>query len=123
MVDLNPRIVFHTAYGAVIVTILPTDLTTGTVNFPVVGSMPYSLDLATQTAVLHVPAYGDVPIPLTGGGGPAIVTIPGLGAVPYEIVIGDPGIPSSEMFGATIGTVLPWVAAAAVAWWVMRRKT
>lgn len=122
-VDLNPRIVFHTAYGAVIVVIAPTDLTSGFVQLPMVGSIPYDLDLGTQTVTLHVPAYGDIPIPLTGGGGgPQVVNIPGLGQVPYEITIGDPGIPSDQLFGASIGTVLPWVLAAAVAWWFLRKK-
>lgn len=122
MVDLNPRIVFHTAYGAVVVTIVPTALTTGYVQFPIIGSVPYDLDLVNQQATLHVPGYGDVPIALAGGGGPAQVTIPGLGVVPYEVVIGDPGIPADQLFGASIGTAIPWVAAAVVAWFVLRKK-
>lgn len=91
-VDVRPYVTFYTSAGAVPVAIDPTSVLSGNVVFPVVGAVPYDLDIVSFSMILHVPAYGDVVIPLSvgGGGGQSTVTIPGLGDVPYEVSIGPP---------------------------------
>lgn len=113
-VDVRPYVTFFTGAGAVSLIIDPTTLLSGVVVFPVVGSVPYDLDIINWQLILHVPLAGDVPVPLFGGGsGNGTVAIPGLGDIPYEITFGPPALPPSALFsssnllGVLGGGVLP----------------
>ena len=114
--DLRPRVVFHTAAGAVVVLVDPTSVNQGTVSLPLLGAVPYDLVYGIPESImtLHVPYYGDVAIPLNPfGGGPSVVTLPVIGDVPYEIVLGPPELaPGStwqDTLSAGIGVAGPWV--------------
>jgi len=101
--DLRPRLVLHPPGGAVVLLVDPTSPVTGTVTFPLLGAVPYSITYGfpASTVTLHFPV-GDVDIPVdpfTGSGG-GTVPIPGLGDVPYELVLGPPQITASDLFGA-----------------------
>ena len=129
-VDVRPYVTFFTQAGAVPVVIDPSSLLSGSVIFPVVGAIPYDLDIVGWNMVLHVPMAGDVAVPLFGGGGGGgTVTIPGLGDVPYEVSIGPPA--GAQVPGAVFSTtnllsfagssVLPLVLIGAAAWFLLRR--
>lgn len=129
--DLRPRIVLYPPGGAVVILVDPTSALGGTVQFPLLGSVPYDMlpGFPVSTLMLHVPYYGDVPVPIDilslGGNGPSSVDIPMLGAVPYEITLGPPRLPEGSLLTDTVSTmgmplVLLGVAAVAV-WWIVRR--
>lgn len=113
-VDLRPRIVLHFAAGAVVILVDPTSPLAGTVDLPLLGVTPYSLDfgqLPIVNAVLHLPAYGDYPIPvdIIGGTGAGMVDLPLVGTTPYEVVLGPPSLTPDQMF--SVGGLLTssWV--------------
>jgi hypothetical protein len=108
--DLRPRVIFHTAAGAVVVTVDPTSAVGGNAIFPVLGAVPYYVDIDTTTViptprvVLQFPT-GAYPIPidlsgLGGGGGLTPLSLPGLGDVTYEVVMGPPQLDESEYASA-----------------------
>ena len=68
-VDVRPYVTFYTQAGAVPVAVDPTTVLSGNVVFPVVGAVPYDLDIISFSMILHVPVAGDVAIPLGVGGG------------------------------------------------------
>jgi hypothetical protein len=94
-VDLRPRLVLHPPGGDPIILIIdPTSPLAGAVEFPILGAVPYTVEVGFPVSHVHLslPLWGDVSIPvdpLAQGGGS--VNIPGLGDVPYEIVLGPPG--------------------------------
>ena len=116
-VDVRPYVTFYTSAGAVPIAIDPTTVLSGNAVFPIIGTIPYDIDIVSWQFVLHVPAYGDVPIPLYGGTGQGsgTVTMPGLGDVPYEVSIGPPTaalnpsavFSASNLFGAIGQSALP----------------
>lgn len=112
-VDLSPRVVLYTSSGALIIGPLdPSSPDTGTVKFPLIGDVPYSVmfGFPATTIVLHFPVYGDVPVPIDpfSGGGAGTVALPVLGIVPYDIVLGPPNIPADQLFETgVLGYVLP----------------
>lgn len=130
-VDVRPYVTFYTSAGAVPVAIDPTTVLSGNVIFPVVGAIPYDLDIVSFSMILHVPAYGDVVIPLGfgSGGGQSTVAIPGLGDVPYEVSIGPPAgamVPGgtfsmSNLFSSVGGSILPIALIGLVAFLLMRK--
>ena len=127
-IDLRPRVVLYTPSGAVIITVDPATPFGGSVVIPGVGSVPYDIDLVSQSMILHVPAYGDVPINLSGGGTDATVTLPGLGTILYDVTIGPPDIPIEQqatatqaLTGAFIQSALPVIALFVVGWLLIRR--
>lgn len=128
-IDLRPRVVFYTPSGAVVVTVDPGSIFGGSVLLPGIGAVPYDIDFATQSMILHVPGYGDAPIALTGGGGGTTVNIPGLGNVLYEVTIGPPDLSIEQQvtipqaaLGAVIGTALPWIIGGVIVWMMWRRR-
>ncbi|MCI0371229.1 MAG: hypothetical protein L0214_07570 [candidate division NC10 bacterium] len=113
--DLRPRLVLHTAAGAVVVLVDPTTALSGTATFPGLGAVPYDVvpDFPVAQVVLHVPVYGDVALPidltaLGGPAGPSEVDLPVLGRTPYEVVLGPPAIPPEQM--ATAGSAFEALA-------------
>ena len=130
-VDVRPYVTFYTSAGVVPVAIDPTTVLSGNVIFPIVGAIPYDLDIVSFSMILHVPAYGDVVIPLSvgGGGGQSTVTIPGLGDVPYEVSIGPPAgalVPGavfsmSNLFSFAGGSILPLAFIGLAAWLLLKR--
>lgn len=132
-VDVRPYVTFYTSAGAVPIAIDPTSVLSGNAVFPVIGNIPYDIDIVSWQFILHVPAYGDVPIPLyggTGGQGSGTVNIPGLGDVPYEVSIGPPAgalapgatFSMTNLFGAVGGSVLPLVLIGAAAFFLLRKR-
>ena len=118
--DLNPRVVLHTQYGAVIIEIKPENLEAGTVNFPApLGAVPYSIvyDFPVSTIILNFPVYGPVSLPVSltamGESGSQTVDLPLLGPTPYEVVLGPPNIPPEQVF-STQGTVSSFLASPTV---------
>jgi hypothetical protein len=99
--DLRPRVVFWTEAGAVVVLIDPTTAVSGNAIFPVIGSVPYALDVDPMTGGFNVRLDFPtgpylLPISLGGGQGGSLV-IPGLGPATYEIVLGPPEIPEDQL--------------------------
>lgn len=129
-VDVRPYVTFYTSAGAVPIAIDPTTVLSGNAVFPVIGNVPYDIDIVSWQVVLHVPRYGDVPISLSGGGGGGgTVAIPGLGEVPYEVSIGPPAaalVPggvfsTSNLLSFAGSSVLPLVLIGAAAWFLLRK--
>jgi hypothetical protein len=129
-VDVRPYVTFYTSAGAIPVAIDPTSVLSGQVIFPVVGAIPYDLDIVSFAMVLHIPAYGDLSIPLSvTGGGSSTVNIPGLGDVPYEVSIGPPAgalVPGgvfsmSNLFSFAEGSILPLLFIGAAAYFLLKR--
>jgi len=103
-VDLRPRLILHPLGGDVVLLVDPTSPTAGAVDFPVLGAIPYTIEVGVPTSYVHLslPLWGDVSIPVNpfSGSGSGVVSIPGLGDVPYEIVLGpQAGISESGLFG------------------------
>lgn len=99
--DLRPRVVFWTSAGAVIVLVDPTSVVGGMATFPIIGAVPYSLDIDPATGQpsvrLDFPTGPYLlPISLSGGQGGS-VDLPGLGPATYEVVIGPPQIPEDQL--------------------------
>jgi hypothetical protein len=99
--DLRPRLVLRPPGGDPIILIIdPTSPLAGAVEFPILGAVPYTVEIGVPVSHVHLslPLWGDVSIPVDPfGGGGGTVNIPGLGDVPYEIVLGPP-------VGGPIGT-------------------
>lgn len=99
--DLRPRVVFWTPAGAVVVLVDPTTIVSGNAVFPVIGPVPYALDVDPATGSpsvrLDFPT-GPMLLPISFGGGQGgSLNIPGLGLSTYDIVIGPPLIPEDQM--------------------------
>lgn len=99
--DLRPRVVFWTGAGAVVVIVDPSTAVSGTAIFPLIGGVPYSLDVDPATGNpsvrLDFPT-GPYLLPISlGGGQGGSVDIPGLGPATYEVVIGPPDIPEDQL--------------------------
>ena len=116
--DVRPRVVFWTNAGAVVVVVDPTTLVSGNALFPVIGAVPYALDVDPATGApsvrLDFPT-GPMLLPISFGGGQGgSLTIPGLGPATYEIVIGPPQIPEDQLAS-------PWslVGAGLTSYWPM----
>jgi hypothetical protein len=99
--DFRPRVVFWTEAGAVVVLVDPTTAVSGQAIFPVIGAVPYALDVDPLTGGFNVrldlptgPYL--LPISLGGGEGGSLV-LPGLGPATYEVVIGPPQIPEDQL--------------------------
>ena len=129
-VDVRPYVTFYTSAGAVPVAIDPTTVLSGNVIFPVVGAIPYDLDIIGWNMVLHVPYAGDVAVPLFGGGsGSSTVSIPGLGDVPYEVSIGPPAgalVPggtfsASNLLSFAGSSILPLALIGVAAYFLLRK--
>lgn len=132
-VDVRPYVTFYTSAGAVPIAIDPTTVLSGNAVFPIIGAIPYDIDIISWQFILHFPGVGDVPIPLyggSGGQGSGTVALPGLGDVPYEVSIGPPAAalnPSavfsmSNLFGS-LGNTLPLLAIAGVAAYFLLRRS
>lgn len=135
-VDIRPYVTFYTQAGAVPVVIDPTSVLQGNVVFPVVGNVPYDLDVFGRQMILHVPLYGDVLVPLFGalsggageGGGQSNVNIPGLGDTPYEVTFGPPALPAGSLATTTGllsvvgGGILPLVLIGGLAFFLLRKR-
>ena len=131
--DLRPRVVFWTEAGAVVVLVDPTSVVGGNAVFPIIGAVPYTLDVdpvtGTPNVRLDVPT-GPMLLPISFGGGQGgSVMIPGLGPATYEVVIGPPAIPEDQLATpwSLLGTVLAgmWpmlLLGVGAVWLVMRRK-
>ncbi len=105
--DLRPRLVLHPPGGDPIVLVIdPTSPLAGSVDFPFLGAVPYTIEIGVPKSKVHLnlPFWGDVTIPVDPfGGGNGSVNIPGLGDVPYEIVLGPPaGIVDSSLGSAWV---------------------
>jgi len=131
-VDVRPYVTFYTSSGAVPVVIDPSSILSGQVIFPVVGAVPYDLDIVGWSMVLHVPLAGDVAVPLYGGAGGqggGTVSIPGLGDVPYEVSIGPPAgamVPggvfsTTNLLSFAGSSILPLVLIGGALWFLLRR--
>ena len=122
--DVRPHLTLYPSGGAVSIIVDPTSALAGQVILPVVGAVPYDIDLLSMSVVLHLPLYGDLAIPVSGGGGGNAVNIPGLGDVPYEVTIGPPLLPQSAYFslGSMASGILP-VVLLAVGGWLLIRAT
>ena len=130
--DLRPRVVFWTEAGAVVVVIDPATAVSGSAIFPVIGSVPYALDVDPQTGGFNVRLDFPtgpylLPINLGGGQGGSLV-IPGLGPATYEIVLGPPDIPEDQLastwslLGAGLGSLWPMLLLGASAVILMMRR-
>lgn len=116
--DLRPRVVFHTALGAVEAIIDPTEALSGNVVLPNLGSVPYHIQpgFPASTMILTLPFYGDVTVPLNildaGSGAQSVVTLPVLGDIPYEITLGPPilapGETAYETVTGFVGDPMTW---------------
>lgn len=99
--DIRPRVVFWTPAGAVVVLVDPTTLVSGNAVFPMIGAVPYALDVDPLTGSPNVRLdfpTGPILLPISFGGGQGgSLDIPGLGPSTYEIVIGPPLIPEEEL--------------------------
>lgn len=131
--DVRPYVTFYTSAGAVPIAIDPTTVLSGNAIFPIIGAVPYDVDIVSWQVVLHFPGIGDVAVPLyggTGGQGGGTVTIPGLGDVPYEVSIGPPTaalnpatvFSASNLFGTIGAGVLPILLIGAAAFFLLRRR-
>jgi hypothetical protein len=130
-VDVRPYVTFYTSAGAVPIAIDPTSVLSGNAVFPIIGNIPYDIDIVSWQFILHVPGYGDVPIPLYGGSGTGggTVNIPGIGDVPYEVSIGPPAgalapgsvFSMSNLFSFAGSSVLPLVLIGAAAYFLLRK--
>lgn len=132
--DLRPRVVFHTALGAVVALVDPTEALNGNVVLPNIGSVPYHIQpgFPASAMILTLPIYGDVTVPLNildaGSGEQSVVTLPVLGDIPYEITLGPPilapGETAYEAVTGFVGDPLLWVGLALLGtFWLLSRKT
>lgn len=123
-VDLRPRLILYPPGGDPIILVIdPTSPLAGSVDFPLIGAVPYTIEVGVPKSKVHLslPIWGDVTIPVDPfGGGNGMVNIPGLGDVQYEIVLGPPasGITTSSL-GST--WVLPLLVIGGIILF-MRRK-
>lgn len=131
--DLRPRVVFHTALGAVEAIIDPTEALSGNVVLPNLGSVPYTIQpgFPASAMVLQLPLYGPVTVPLNlfeaGSGEQSVVTLPVLGDVPYELTLGPPALaPGETMYETVTGFVadpMLWIGLATLgAFWLLSRR-
>lgn len=131
--DIRPRVVFWTPAGAVVVLVDPTTLVSGNAIFPMIGSVPYSLDVDPLTGSPNVRLdfpTGPILLPISFGGGQGgSLNIPGLGESTYEVVIGPPQIPEDQLaspwslMSAGLMANLPMILlGVGVVFLIMRRK-
>jgi len=131
--DLRPRVVFWTPAGAVVVLVDPTTVVSGNAVFPLIGAVPYALDVDPLTGSPNVRLdfpTGPVLLPISFGGGQGgSLDIPGLGPSTYEIVIGPPEIPEDQLASGwslmSFGLQSYWpvlLLGAGVVFLMMRRK-
>lgn len=131
--DLRPRVVFWTAAGAVVVLIDPTTVVSGNAVFPMIGAVPYALDVDPLTGSPNVRLdfpTGPILLPISFGGGQGgSLEIPGLGPATYEVTIGPPNIPEDQLaspwslMGAGLSSLWPvLLLGAGVVLLMMRRK-
>ena len=130
--DLRPRVVFWTEAGAVVVLIDPATAVSGSAIFPMIGSVPYALDVDPLTGGFNVRLdfpTGPYLLPISlGGGQGGSVVIPGLGPATYEVVIGPPDIPEDQLaspwslLGAGLSSMWPMLLLGAGAVILMMRR-
>lgn len=130
--DLRPRVVFWTPAGAVVVLVDPTTIVSGNAIFPVIGTVPYALDVDPATGSPNVRLdfpTGPMLLPISFGGGQGgSLDIPGLGPSTYEIVIGPPEIPEDQLastwslLGAGLSSYMPLILLGVGAVFLMMRR-
>lgn len=132
-IDIRPRVVFWTSAGAVVVVVDPTTMVSGNAIFPVLGAVPYALDVDPATGSPNVRLdfpTGPVLLPISFGGGQGgSLEIPGLGPATYEVVIGPPQIPEDQLasgwslLGAGLSSSMPLILLGlGVVFLIMRRR-